>query len=325
MNKTKLINSILIVFIVFFFIWQRPPTREVLLKGGEKQVTKESKTPSLDRNIDTTTTKDEIPPIDHPQFTSISDAVKFMKNSSLGIAVEINAISRFYPLDILAWHEIVNDVVGGRRVLITYCPLCYTGIVFDPMVGKERVSFGISGKVWNSNLLMYDRKTGSLWSQILGKAVSGEMIGTKLKMIPSDVTSFGIWKTTHENGAVLSRDTGTEWGYEKDPYEAYYSTPRIFFPIDKKDDRLGDKDIVLGIVINGKARAYQYEIVKKHKRIEDTLAGYSILVIYNGVSDTVRFYLNEKNGKNQRMNYIRGFWFAWAAAHPDTELHYPNL
>jgi len=119
--------------------------------------------------------KDGIPSIDKPKFISIRDADEWLKEENeLGLALQIDGVKRFYPYRILVGHEIVNDIINGKRVLITYCPLCFTGIVFDPLIHvfsktsareqSERVEFGVSGKLWNSNLLMYDRKTDTLWS-----------------------------------------------------------------------------------------------------------------------------------------------------------------
>lgn len=116
--------------------------------------------------------KDGIPSIDEPKFVSITDAT-FLSDDELGIAVTLRDTAKFYPFQILVWHEIVNDEIEGQRILVTYCPLCRSGIVFDPLVSGERVEFGTSGKLWNSNLVMYDRKTDSLWSQILGEAIVG--------------------------------------------------------------------------------------------------------------------------------------------------------
>jgi len=158
--------------------------------------------------------KDGIPSIDDPKFVAVSEA-DFINDQEPGIAVSLNGIDRFYPFQILVWHEMVNDTFPstgsgqvGQRVLVTYCPLCLSGIVFDPEVKGERVEFGTSGKLWQSNLVMYDRKTDSLWSQILGEAIVGEMTGTELKVLPSDQIRFGDWRKLHPAGEVLSRDTG---------------------------------------------------------------------------------------------------------------------
>ena len=134
--------------------------------------------------------KDGIPSIDKPKFISIAEANKFLEDNEPGIALDIDGVQRFYAFQILVWHEIVNDTIGGKRILVTYCPLCLSGIVFDPVVGGERVEFGTSGKLWNSNLVMYDRKTDSSWSQILGEAIVGNMTGTRLAVLSSDMMRY---------------------------------------------------------------------------------------------------------------------------------------
>lgn len=172
--------------------------------------------------------KDGIPPIDNPIFVGISDASSFLAATEPGIAFVHKGVARFYPFQILVWHEIVNDTVGGERVLVTYCPLCLTGIVFDPVVKGERVEFGTSGKLWNSNLVMYDRKTDSLWSQVLGESIVGETTGTRLKILPSDIMRYGDFKKLYQDGEVLSRKTGATRPYGTDPYGNYYTTPGTF-------------------------------------------------------------------------------------------------
>jgi len=230
----------------------------------------------------------------------------------------------------LVWHEIVNDTIpafaedsagkNGKRVLVTYCPLCLSGIVFDPMVQDERVEFGTSGKLWNSNLVMYDRKTESLWSQILGEAIMGEMTGNQLKILPSDIMRFGDFKKVHPDGHVLSRDTGATRFYGKDPYGDYYTTPGTYFPVGKKDDRLNEKDFVLGVVVNGKAKAYWPEAIKKLGEIEDHFENKTIVARYKKDIDAVRIFEKQSDGTLERINPFSAFWFSWVASHPDTEL-----
>lgn len=166
--------------------------------------------------------KDGIPPIDEPKFVSVSDANDWLQDNEPGVAFSRGNTHRFYPYQILVWHEIVNDTVEGERVLVTYCPLCLTGFVFDPVVKGERVEFGTSGKLWQSNLVMYDRKTESLWPQVLGEAVVGEMTGTKLPTLPSDQILYGNWKKKFPNGEVLSRETGAIRFYGSNPYGDYF-------------------------------------------------------------------------------------------------------
>ncbi len=265
--------------------------------------------------------KDGIPSIDNPKFISIQEASKTLSDADPGIALEIEGVNRFYPFQILVWHEIVNDTINGKRALITYCPLCLSGIVFDPVVKGERVEFGASGKLWNSNLVMYDRKTDSLWSQILGEAIVGEMTGTKLTVLPSDQIRFGDWKKLHPDGQVLSRDTGDMRFYGRDPYGDYYTTPGTYFPVGKEDSRLEEKEFILGVVINDKAKAYWPPAIKKTGRIEDAFEGKTIVVEYQKDIDAVRLFEKKSDGTLVRINPFGSFWFSWVAAHPDTELY----
>ncbi len=263
----------------------------------------------------------------------------FITDNDPGLAVSLNGLDRFYPFQILVWHEIVNDTFpstgsgqADQRVLVTYCPLCLSGIVFDPVVptsagataGKqdERVEFGTSGKLWNSNLVMYDRKTDSLWSQILGEAIVGEMTGTKLAILPSDQVRFGDWKKLHPQGQVLSRDTGATRFYGQDPYGDYYTdNSAISFPVKTRDDRLENKDFVLGLVINGKAKAYFPPAIKAKGEVTDTFAGKTIVARYERDIDAVRLFEKKADSTLERINPFSSFWFSWVAAHPDTELY----
>lgn len=265
--------------------------------------------------------KDGIPSIDSPKFVSVSEAGAFLKDEEPGIGLAIDGVKRFYPFQILVWHEIVNDTINGRRVLVTYCPLCLSGIVFDPLVKGERVEFGTSGKLWNSNLVMYDRKTDSLWSQILGEAIVGEMTGTRLNVLPSDMMRFGDFGRLYPDGQVLSRDTGAVRFYGRDPYGDYYTTPGTYFPVNKRDDRLNEKDLILGIVVNGKAKAYWPEAVKRAGEIEDQFEGKKIIARYEATIDAVRLFERKPDGSQERINPFPNFWFSWVAAHPDTELY----
>lgn len=168
---------------------------------------------------------------------------------------------------------------------------------------------------------MYDRKTESLWSQILGEAIVGEMTGAQLKMLPSDMIRYGDFKKLNLDGSALSRDTGATRFYGQDPYGDYYTTPGTYFPVSKKDDRLGDKDFVLGIVINGKAKAYWPEAIKKAGEIEDHFEGKTIIAKYEKEIDAIRLFEKKADGMLERINPFGAFWFSWAAAHPETELY----
>jgi len=266
--------------------------------------------------------KDGIPSIDSPKFISIGEANEWLRDEEPGIAFSRGNTHRFYPYQIIVWHEIVNDTVEGDRILVTYCPLCLTGYVFDPLVKGERVEFGTSGKLWKSNLVMYDRKTDSLWSQILGEAVVGEMTGTKLKALPSDQVRYGNWKNLHPDGKVLSRDTGAVRFYGSNPYGDYFSATNLALSLAKPTDtRLPNSAFIFGIVINGEAKAYHIEAVKEKGIVEDVFQDTTIILRYDGELDVVRVFQRLPDGQEERINPFSSFWFSWAAVHPDTELY----
>lgn len=266
--------------------------------------------------------KDGIPPIDKPKFVSVKEAEEFIKDSEPGVAFARGGTQRFYSYQILVWHEIVNDIVEGERILVTYCPLCLTGFVFDPLVKEERVEFGTSGKLWKSNLVMYDRKTDSLWSQILGEAIVGEMTGTKLKLLESDLVRFGDWKKNFPDGQVLSRDTGATRFYGSNPYGDYFEATGFAKSIaGSQDTRLPADAFVFGVVVDGRVKAYATEAVKAKGTIEDAFAGETLVLKHEKELDVVRMFKKLPDGSLERINPFSAFWFSWSAVHPDTELY----
>ena len=297
--------------------------------------------------------KDGIPSIDDPVFAGVQDS-QFMSNSDTVIGLYINGEARAYPLFILVWHEIVNDTVGGVPVAVTYCPLCYTNQVFERVIGGQEVEFGTSGKLYNSNLLMYDRLTDSYWSQALGLAVKGELTGHELDLVPFDVITWGDWKELYPDTLVLTTDTGHIRSYATDPYGNYYTEPRILFPVEHSDDRLHPKEIILGFEEDGVYKAFRQSDAESHVVINDIVGDSSVLVLsmysensrafdrtvdgkilsfeYDADSDKIFDTLtnSEWNYEGlavsgdyagvqlQRIAYSPGFWFEWVAFHPDT-------
>ncbi|MEX2054355.1 MAG: DUF3179 domain-containing protein [Candidatus Colwellbacteria bacterium] len=259
--------------------------------------------------------KDGIPSIDEPKFVNASEAT-FLDNTDVGLGLTLNGESRFYPYRILVWHEIVNDNVAGKPILVTYCPLCATGIVFDPRVDGEAQGFGVSGRLWQSNLLMYNRASSeaeeSLWSQVLGEAVLGVHTGNKLPIIRSNVVRFGDWVKAHPDTKVLSKDTGVVRNYGRDPYGDYYSSESVSFGATFNDTRLHPKALVHGIEIGGQYRAYHDDVLSG--TVTDTFAGKKISVVKVD-SGEITFTANE-----ELLPSIPGFWFSWLAVHPETEL-----
>jgi hypothetical protein len=261
--------------------------------------------------------KDGIPSIDNPKYVSVAEADQWIQDNELVLAIVYKGVKRVYPLQIMVWHEIVNDVIAGDPVLITYCPLCGSGIAYERLINDEAVEFGTSGKLYNSNLVMYDRKTDSYWTQIDGLAVVGELTGTRLKAISIDTVVWRDWKVAHPDSEVLSQDTGFRRQYGRDPYGSYYEDSFLFFPVENMDDRIHPKTVVFGIEVNGVFKAYMEEDLKELEVIKDTVNGIDIMVERDdaGIVRITNLETGEEIVKE------RDFWFAWYAFHPDTQLY----
>lgn len=292
-------------------ITMRTSVREILITDGVKHSI------PLNEILSGGPPKDGIPSIDNPKFVSSSEADKNLTDDSIGLGIVYKGEVRFYPYQILVWHEIVNDKIAGDPVLITYCPLCATGIVFDRRVSGIEQEFGVSGKLWRSNLLMYNRGSSveneSLWSQVLGEAVLGVNTGEKLEIISSDTVKYGDWKRANPKTKVLSRDTGTQRGYGRDPYGDYYTNESVSFGAFFNDDRLHPKKFVLGVEINGKFKAYDKQALPEGE-MTDTFEGQNIRIEKSNIGE-VRMFI-----ESDELPYIGGFWFSWLAVHPDTLL-----
>lgn len=263
--------------------------------------------------------KDGIPSIDDPKFVLAGQADVWLSDDDIGLGIAIDGVSRFYPYDILVWHEIVNDVVNGRPLAVTYCPLCRTGVVYDRRVSGETLAFGVSGMLWQSNLLMYDRQTSesneSLWSQVLGEAVLGPRTGTKLAIIRSDTVRYGDWKKSNPNTEVLSRDTGVIRTYGVDPYGDYYTNENVSFGATFTDDRLHPKEFVLGVEVDGMFKAYPLESLPVGTTA-DVVEGKTVAIEKTEAHQVEMFIGTDR----EPLPYIGGFWFSWIAVHPETEL-----
>lgn len=212
--------------------------------------------------------KDGIPAIDHPYFVNQKEADTWLDLREPVIVLEINQQARAYPLQILIYHEIVNDTVGGLPVAITFCPLCNAAIVFDRRIpaknslAKERIlDFGTTGKLRKSDMVMYDRQTESWWQQFVGEAIIGELTGTMLKQVPAAIVSYQDFKTGFPAARVLSRNTGHSRPYGRNPYRGYDSiTDRPFLFNDPVDKRLPAMERVLGISAPGNSENVAHKI-----------------------------------------------------------------
>ncbi|MGB1310083.1 MAG: DUF3179 domain-containing protein [Leucothrix sp.] len=261
--------------------------------------------------------RDGIPSIEKPTFVA-ARAANFMRPTDRVIGITVNGESRAYPINILNWHEIVNDQIKGTPVSITYCPLCGTGLVYQSNVGGKVLKFGVSGLLYNSDVLLYDRQTETLWSQILSKGVNGPMKGQKLTMVPSSQTSWASWLKKNPSTKVLSTNTGFSRDYRRSPYGDYDDNTDTYFPVSARSRAYHPKERVLGITINGKHKAYPFVELGK-------LGATSVKDNFQGQNLTINFDVANRDGEvvganGKPLELVNGFWFAWYAFHQDTAI-----
>jgi hypothetical protein len=298
--------------------------------------------------------KDGIPSIDNPKFVP-ADKANFVSDDDLVIGLRLNGETRAYPLSIMVWHEIVNDKLGDTPVAVTYCPLCFTNQVFERKINGIETEFGTSGKLYNSNLVMYDRNTSSQWSQALGKAITGDLAGLELKRIPFDVIKWSNWKSLYPDTLVLTTDTGFARPYGTDPYGDYYTDSRIIFPVENNDGRLHPKEIILGFDDHNTYKAYKLTDLESKKIVNDQIDDKKILFVslfpsmaraFDRTLDSQvldfefsnNIIIDRQTGSEwnidgmavsgplqgkqlSRVVFSPGFWFEWVAFHPDTEIY----
>lgn len=190
---------------------------------------------------------DGIPPIDEPRFVR-PGSVRNLEDQEPVIALELDGDTRAYPLQILTWHEIVNDTVAGVPVAVTYCPLCNTAVVYDRRLGDRVLDFGTSGSLYQSALVMYDRQTESLWAHFTAQGIVGVLAGERLDTYPASIVSWASWRDAHPDGLVLSRDTGFDRDYGRNPYPGYDDVERQPFLFSGEvDGRLAAMERVVAV------------------------------------------------------------------------------
>ena len=223
---------------------------------------------------------DAIPSIDEPNFDTVEAASGWLEAREPVIAFELNGDARAYPLRILTWHEIVNDVVGGEPVIVTYCPLCNSAIAFSRTVDGEVREFGVSGKLRNSDLIMYDRTNESLWQQFTGEAIVGADAGAQLDFLPAQIVSFEEFGAAFPGGMVLNEETGHFRDYGQNPYVFYDTSEQMIVPVSGFDTRLGAKERVLTIEVNGVTAAFPFQALTTLGVIEAEVGGAPVVAFW---------------------------------------------
>lgn len=254
-----------------------------------------------------------IPAITDPDFESVGAADMYLDDRGTGLAVLLNGQARFYPYQILIWHSLVNDQFDAESLLITYCPLCASGMVFEREAGGSELIFETTGEVWNNNLVFIDQQSESRWVQQLAQAVSGDLTGSQLTPYSATEMTWDDFKDIYPQGRVLSRNTGFERDYTRDPYEDYEDRADILFPLVYTDERMQNKDLVLGVVSGEEARAYPLTLFEDTDEIDDVFKGYPLTI--QKISDHLVIKTDAP------INSYQTYWFCFSAAHPETSIY----
>lgn len=259
--------------------------------------------------------KDGIPSLDMPAFVPVSQAVDELALSGTGLVVVKESVARFYPYQILAWHEVVNDVVAGTPMAITYCALCNVGVVYERRLDGRELSFGVSGKLHELDSLLYDRTTHSLWSQVTGEAISGDLAGKKLAQVSSPAITLQEFAAQYPSGQVLSKFTGFVRNYDDLSYgdyasrlggEAVIAAKGLWHP----------KTEVVGVEIQGKYKAYPAAAIGE-KAIIDEFEG--VQLVLAGKQGALQVTNMTAGSERASVAHVSMHWFMWQAWHPDTE------
>ena len=268
--------------------------------------------------------RDGISSIDEPNFVK-AEQVHFLKPEDRILGLVYKGIARAYPIKILNYHEIVNDNIHQQAILISYCPLCGSGMAFKTKMKHRDNTFGVSGLLYNSDMILYDRATESLWSlwslwsQISSKAISGKMKGTQLESLVLHNTTWKSWLERNPTTDVLSTDTGYWRDYSQHPYGEYDLNQAIYFPVKHSSARFHPKERVFGITLGKSHKAYPVsELSKQNKSIiTDTFSGEKLSIEFDAENQSAVIY----SSQHKALPSITLFWFAWYAFHPETEIY----
>ena len=260
--------------------------------------------------------RDGIPAIDEPKFLPVME-VDFLKDDDLLMSMSLGGVTRGYPIRILDHHEIVNDQIGDLAFAVTYCPLCGTGMIFDRTIEGEITTFGVSGLLYQSDVLLYDRATESLWSQLMMECISGDRVGMRLTWLPSEFMTWASWKDRYPGGKVLSNKTGHRRNYQRTLYRGYEDSESVYFPVPLYRDDLGIKDWILGVELNGKHTAYDLRLFESGRVYGDEFGGRKLRLQYDPLTRHAQVTDTDSGDK---IPHVFAYWFAWQAFYPGTRL-----
>ncbi|MCK5279584.1 MAG: DUF3179 domain-containing protein, partial [Cyclobacteriaceae bacterium] len=249
--------------------------------------------------------KDGIPALENPENKGINQ-ITFLSDNDLVVGFQFGDQVRAYPHKILDWHEIINDELNGKKVAITYCPLTGTGIAWSRNINGKTTTFGVSGLLYNSNLIPYDRLTDSNWSQLRLDCVNGQLLGDTIETFHLVETKWKTWKEMFPNSSVVTSNTGYGRDYNRYPYGDYKTNnSKLLFPVTPKDDRLAGKERVLGLILNGKAKVYRFSLFEKQtKLIHFQFEGKNLIVIGSRNKNFIVAFENNLNGEERTFTAI---------------------
>jgi len=262
--------------------------------------------------------RDGIPAIDRPVFVAVGEA-DYLRDDDPVLGIDRNGVRKAYPIRILDYHEIVNDRFGRESVVVSYCPLCGTGMAFVAAVDGTVHRFGVSGLLYNNDVLLYDRETDSLWSQLKRQAISGPLRGSRLQQIAMSHTRWSDWRRRHPDTGVLSMDTGFRRDYRRSPYAGYERNEKLYFPMRRAvDPRYHPKERVIGLSINGASKVYPFaELSRTDGELRDRFAGQDLRIRFDAENRTGRVF----DASGTELPSTIGYWFAWQAFHPESEVY----
>jgi hypothetical protein len=258
--------------------------------------------------------RDCIPSIEDPEYVAAA-AADFIDDDDVVIALSWKGEQRAYPARILDHHEIVNDTIAGTALAITWCPLCGSAVGVHREIDGQITEFGVSGLLYNSDLVFYDRATNTLWDQVIAEGIVGPLTGTKLELFPVTMTTWGRWRKEHPDTLVLSTNTGFDYDYSVDPYAKYRDSTKLMFPVLQTDDRVRPKTVVFGFDLGDTTVAFTEALLTEQKSVSYEPDDREMLVT---MGDDGFVVLKTEDGESHAP--IRLFWFAWFTFHPQTEL-----
>jgi hypothetical protein len=259
--------------------------------------------------------RDCIPSIDSPRYVSVAQA-SHVDDDDVVLALSLQGYHRAWPAKILDQHEIVNDFIAGQPIAITWCPLCGSAVGVVREIDGQVTEFGVSGLLYNSDLVFYDRKTETLWDQVEAKGIVGPLAGTELELVPVTMTRWGKWKSAHPDTLVLSPDTGFAFDYSRDAYGKYRDQKRLMFPVANTSNAIHSKSVVFGFDFGDQTIAFTESLLEQSAPIEHEIGGQSFDVTL-AADGEVRM-TNRESGEEYFPTRI--YWFAWYTFHPETEL-----